>query len=169
MGHPTGTLVDRLSTSAHQHACAPECPDCVSPPLRLLVHSFMSSPEAQRSPALASHSAAVWSPTDHTSSLGLRFCPAGPRDGQGPSQACLQGHRKRGALFPKQGLKAFLRCREWGSGALILRAGSFPLSVQLRAWCAGRGCWDCVCESRRLLCTTGLTQFMLSVSSSKRP
>lgn len=113
MGHPTGTLVDRLSTSAHQRACAPECPDCVSPPLRPPVHSLLSRPEARRSPALAFHSAAVWAPTDHTASLGLRFCPAGPRDGQGPSQACrVPG--EEGHCFPSQDSRLF---SDVGNGA----------------------------------------------------
>lgn len=58
-GIQLGSLVDRLSTSTHQHACAPGSRSlCVPTPLPITapllrppVHSLMSSPEALRSPA----------------------------------------------------------------------------------------------------------------------
>lgn len=161
-----------------------EVAGCASPPLclSLLTSSALLStalcPTLRRyAPqprvvVLAFRSAAVWSPTSHTSSLDLRLCPPGPRDVQRPSQACLQCHRRRGTLFPKQGLQAFLRsrCWEWGLGPLTQRAGpgSFPPGIQLRAWHAGHAGIFFVTH-REASPHAGLTQLMLPVSGSKRP
>lgn len=62
----------------------------------------------------AFHSGAMWSSVNHTSTLGLRFCPDGPRDAEGDSQAYPQGGEV--TLFPERGLQAALREPMLGMG-----------------------------------------------------